>query len=146
MHIPYLHLSQKHLTSRKFLCKSLFLSTAWLLCDISTTHVFAETTGDAVAKEHVETTNEKLDDSKTQEKAEKSSEENKSKESKDERKVEENEFKPVFSKDIYNVLNMPDTSIDDFSEITKKIGKDIDNDLHHVRHALLIGNFDRGDH
>lgn len=104
MHIHNFHSSLKHLASGKFLCQSLFLSTAWFLCDISANQAYAEATTEA--------------------KTEKSSEENKSTENKtkDEKaKAKDNEFKPVFSKNINNVLNMPDTSIDDFDEITKKI-------------------------
>lgn len=123
------------LISKKFLCRSLLVSTAWLLCDMSINKAIGETASKAAAKKESKKSDEKLVDSEKDIKKEEfsitekeKSESDSVKDTKkdepsitDQTKSEADPFKPVFSKDEFNVLNMPDSSIDDFDKITKKI-------------------------
>ncbi len=105
------------LKSKKNLCRSLLLTTAWLLCDIfGSNFAFAEPTIESISSD-VKSTDSKVEDIK-----EDAKEDAKDDGAKDDAKKETADYhKPVFSKNELNVLDVPDSAISDFDQITKKI-------------------------
>lgn len=101
------------LKSKKFLSRSLLLTTAWLLCDIFGSNL-------ALAEADAKSTSS---DAKKEDSKDKDTKKVPDKEDlKDGAKEEAKEpSKPVFSKNELNVLDTPDSAIDDFDQITKKI-------------------------
>ena len=93
------HSSLNQLISGNFLCRSLLLSTAWFLCDLSMNQALAKVTPDTTVKEHSESIDEKHSDSDKYSDKKETSEEDKAKEE----KARDEAFKPVYSKDMYRV-------------------------------------------